>query len=550
MAHSQLRPITEIAESLGIARGQVIPYGDDKAKIELEALSSGPSSGRPPGRMVLVSAITPTDAGEGKTTTSICLVQGLAKIGQNVCLALREPSLGPTFGLKGGAIGGGLARVVPSEDINMHFTGDFHAITSANNLLAALLDNHLHHGNKLGIDPRRVLWRRVVDLNDRSLRNILSGLGGPTQGVPRETGFDITTASEVMAVLCLSKDAEDLRARLSRMIVAENYAKEPVLAEQLKGIGSMMVLLKDAIKPNLVQTLEGVPAFIHGGPFANIAHGCNSVIATKMAMAHADWTVTEAGFGFDLGGEKFFDIKCRTSGLSPAAVVLVATVRALKRHGGVPKKELGEHDPGAVERGLPNLEKHLENVRAFGKPVIVTLNRFGTDSDDEIDVVRQACQRLSVPFAVNDGFARGGEGAAELAELLVAEAEKDPAPPKLLYDLEDSTTEKLEKVARAMYGAKGVVWAPPAARALKRFEKMGYGNLPLCVAKTPASLSDNAKLAGRPEDFEITVRNLVVSAGAGFLIPVLGSIMRMPGLAASPQAERMDLVDGKVVGMT
>ena len=540
------RPITEIAETLGVARDHVIPYGDDKAKIKLEALDNG----RPQGRLVLVSAITPTDAGEGKTTTSICLAQGMAKIGQNVALALREPSLGPTFGLKGGAIGGGLARVIPSEDINMHFTGDFHAITSANNLLAAMLDNHLHHGNKLGIDPRRVLWRRVVDLNDRSLRRIIVGLGGPSEGVPRETGFDITTASEVMAILCLSNDAEDLRARLSRVTVAESYAKQPVSAAELKAVGSMMVLLKDAIKPNLVQTLEGVPAFIHGGPFANIAHGCNSVVATRMALAHADWSVTEAGFGFDLGGEKFFDVKCRMSGLNPSAVVLVATIRALKRHGGVPKKELGHHDPGAVERGLCNLEKHLENIRAFGKPAIVALNRFDKDSTDEIDVVRRACERLGVPFALNDGFARGGEGAAELAEMVVAQAEKEPSPLGLLYDLEDPTKAKLEKVARAMYGARNVIWTPPASRALKRFEAMGHGNLPLCVAKTPASLSDNAKLAGRPEGFDITVRQIVAAAGAGFLIPILGNIMRMPGLSSSPQAERMDFVDGKVVGMT
>jgi formate--tetrahydrofolate ligase len=542
---TEIRPITEIAENLGVERRHVIPYGDDKAKIALEALASG----RPPGRLVLVSAITPTDAGEGKTTTSIGLVQGLARIGQKACLALREPSLGPTFGLKGGAIGGGRARVVPPEDINMHFTGDFHAVTSANNLLAALLDNHLHHGNKLGIDPRRVLWRRVMDLNDRALRHVIVGLGGAAEGVPRETGFDITPASEVMAILCLAKDAEDLRARLARILVAETGGQEPVTAADLKAVGSMMVLLKDALKPNLVQTLEGVPAFIHGGPFANIAHGCNSVLATRMALAYADWTVTEAGFGFDLGGEKFFDIKCRMSGLNPAAVVLVTTIRALKRHGGVDKKDLGLHDPGAVERGLPNLEKHLENVRVFGKPAIVALNRFDKDSRDEVEVVRRACEKLAVPFAMCDGFERGGEGAAGLAEVVVAEAEKTPTPLKLLYDFDEPATAKMEKIARRIYGARDVVWTAPAARALQRFETMGYAALPLCVAKTQASLSDDPKRAGRPEGFEITVRQLVVAAGAGFLIPILGDIMRMPGLAASPQAERMDLVGGKVTGM-
>ncbi len=545
MANTQPRPIAEVAESLGIHSDHVIPYGNDKAKIDFGALEKR----RPGGRLVLVSAITPTGAGEGKTTSSICLAQGMAKIGQKVCLALREPSLGPTFGMKGGAIGGGRARVVPSEDINMHFTGDFHAITSANNLLAALTDNHMHHRNRLGIDPRRMLWRRVIDLNDRALRRIVSGLGGPTEGVPRETGFDITPASEVMAILCLADSWEDLRARLSRILVAENYDKEPVTAADLNAVGGMLVLLKDAMKPNLVQTLEGVPAFIHGGPFANIAHGCNSVAATQMAMAHADWTLTEAGFGFDLGGEKFFDIKCRMSGLNPAAVVLVATVRALKRHGGVLKKELGHHDPGAVERGIPNLEKHLENIRAFGKPAIVALNRFAKDSSDEIDVVRKACERLGVPYAVNDGFERGGEGAVELAELLVSEVPEKPSPLQLIYDDEDDGRTKISKIADKIYGAREVIWTPPAARALKRFEKLGYGHLPLCVAKTQYSLSDNAKLICWPRDFEMTVRNLVVSAGAGFLIPILGDIMRMPGLSASPQADRMDLVDGKVVGM-
>ncbi len=546
MSENHLRPITEIASKLGIAAEHVIPYGHDKAKIELAAGDNG----RPPGRLILVSAVTPTDAGEGKTTTSIGLSQGLAKIGENVALALREPSLGPTFGLKGGAVGAGQSRVVPSEDINMHFTGDFHAITSANNLLAALLDNHMHHGNALSIDPRRVLWRRVIDLNDRALRQINVGLGGLTEGVPRETGFDITPASEIMAILCLAQDPEDLRRRLERILVAQTWDRKPITAGDLKAVGAMMILLKDAIKPNLVQTLEGVPAFIHGGPFANIAHGCNSVIATRMAMAYADWTITEAGFGFDLGGEKFFDIKCRTSGLNPSAVVLVTTVRALKRHGGVAKKRLTEPDPEAVERGVGNLEKHVESVQAFEKPCVVAINRFENDTDEEVEVIRRHCEKLGVPVAVNDGFARGGEGAVDLAELVVAQAEKEPSPLKHLYELEDDIQTKMEKIARTVYGAKSVAWAPAALRLAKRYVDMGYGNLPLCVAKTPTSLTDHATITGRPEGFEITVRQVLVSAGAGFVIPLLGAIMRMPGLSRSPQAERMDFVDGEVVGMT
>ena len=546
MADSAPRPISEIADKLGVAAEHVIPYGHDKAKIELEALESG----RDPGRLVLVSAITPTSAGEGKTTTSISLAQGLATIGESVCLALREPSLGPIFGIKGGAIGGGKTRVVPSEDINMHFTGDFHAITSTNNLLAAILDNHLHHGNKLGLDPRRVLWRRVVDLNDRALRNVTVGLGGPTEGVPRETGFDITPASEIMAILCLSKGEDDLRQRLGRILVGLNYDREPVTAGDLNAVGGMMALLKDAIKPNLVQTLEGVPAVIHGGPFANIAHGCNSVLATRMAMAHADWTLTEAGFGFDLGGEKFFDIKCRTSGLNPSAVVLVATVRALKRHGGVPNKELETPDVEAVERGLPNLERHLESLKVFGKPVVVAINRFTQDSDEELAAVRRACERYDVPVGLNDGFVHGGEGAADLARVLVEHAQKEPSPLQTTYELTDPVKEKAEKVAKRIYGADGIDWSGPASRAATRCTDMGYGELPLCMAKTQMSLSDDPKRAGRPEGFRIAVRDMIVSAGAGFLIPLVGNLMRMPGLPRSPQSERMDLKDGKIIGMT
>jgi formate--tetrahydrofolate ligase len=539
------RPIADVARDLGIDPKNLVPYGDDKAKIRLAARETG----RPPGKLILVSALTPTDAGEGKTTTSIGLAQGMARIGEKVCLALREPSLGPTFGMKGGATGGGRAVVVPSEDINLHFTGDFHAITAAHNLLAAMLDNHLHQGNALGIDARRVWWRRVMDVNDRALRHIIVGLGGPLEGVPRETGFDITAASEVMAVLCLSEDADDLRARLRRLLVALDKDGNPVTAEALQAVGSMVVLLKDALMPNLVQTVDGVPALIHGGPFANIAHGCNSVIATKMALSHADWVITEAGFAFDLGGEKFFDIKCRTAGLDPAAVVLVATVRALKRHGGVAKEQLGTTDPAAVERGLDNLRKHIENVRVFGKTPIVALNRFATDAEEEIAAVRRMCKELGVPFAQADHFARGGEGATDLARAVIDAANAGSPPFTPLYELREPIKAKMQKIAQTIYGAAKVGYTPAAERDLKMIQKLGYENLPLCVAKTQSSLSDNPKLAGRPQGFEVTVRNLVLAAGAGFVVPLLGDMIRMPGLPASPQAARMDLVDGKVVGM-
>jgi len=538
------RPIAEVARDLGIDPKHLVPYGDDKAKIRLAARDSG----RPPGKLILVSALTPTDAGEGKTTTSIGLAQGMARIGERVCLALREPSLGPTFGMKGGATGGGRSIVVPTEDINLHFTGDFHAITAAHNLLSAMLDNHLHQGNALGLDARRVTWRRVMDVNDRSLRRIIVGLGGPLEGVPRETGFDITAASEVMAVLCLAEDADDLRARLSRLLVGVAGDGRPVTAADLEAVGAMVVLLKDALMPNLVQTIEGVPAIVHGGPFANIAHGCNSVIATKMALAHADWVVTEAGFAFDLGGEKFLDIKCQSAGLDPAAVVLVATIRALKRHGGVAKEALGNPDPGAVERGLDNLRKHIENVQVFGKVPVVALNQFGTDSDEEIETVRRACREMGTAFARADHFARGGEGAEELARAVI-ESAGDPRPLKPLYDWSEPFKSKMEKIARTIYGARSVSYAPAAERDLKTIQKLGYEGLPLCVAKTQSSLSDNPKLAGRPRDFDVTVRSIVLAAGAGFLVPLLGDIIRMPGLPASPQAVRMDLVDGKVVGL-
>jgi len=458
--------------------------------------------------------------------------------------------LGPTFGVKGGATGGGRSVLVPADEINLHFTGDFHAITTAHNLLAALLDNHIHHGNELDIDPRQVFWRRVIDLNDRSLRHMVIGLGGVLEGVPRETGFDITPASEVMAALCLAEGEADLRERLSRLVVALNVRHEPVTAADLQAVGAMMVLLKDAFLPNLVQTGEGVPALVHGGPFANIAHGCNSVVATKMALAYADWVVTEAGFGFDLGAEKFFDIKCVSAGLDTAAVVLVATVRALKRHGGVKKSLLGQPDVGAVERGLGNLQKHVENIRTFCEPPVVALNRFATDSAEEVDIVRRSCADLGAPLAVSDVYERGGEGGTDLADVVVAHAEKSSKPFCPLYDWSEPIKTKMELIARKMYGAREIAYTPEANRDLKLVEKLGYGGLPLCVAKTPTSLTDDPGVAGRPQDFEITVKGFILSAGAGYVVPLLGDILRMPGLPASPQAHRADLVDGTVRGLS
>ena len=540
---STARSIQDVARSLGLAAAQVVPYGHDKAKVTLDALDAG----RPVGRLVLVSAITPTEAGEGKTTTSIGLAQGLARIGQRVCLALREPSLGPTFGQKGGATGGGLAHLVPEDDINLHFTGDFHAIGAAHNLLAAMLDNHIYHGNALDVDPRRVTWRRVIDMNDRSLRHVVIGLGGVLEGVPRETGFDITPASEVMAALCLAESYDDLRRRLARIVVALTAERAAVTAADLKAVGAMMVLLKDALLPNLVQTVDGVPALVHGGPFANIAHGCNSVLATRLALQRADWVVTEAGFGFDLGAEKFFDITCASAGFDAAAVVLVASVRALKMHGGVAKDALSIHDPDAVERGLGNLVKHVQNIRIFGETPVVALNRFAGDAEDEIGVVRAWCQASRVPFAVSEVFTRGAEGAAELAETVVAHAERHARPFTPLYDWREPIPAKMDKIARAMYGAREVVWTREAQRALAQIERLGFAELPVCVAKTQKSLSDDPQVVGRPEDFEITVRDVILAAGAGYVVPLLGDILRMPGLPASPQAEGMDLADGVVV---
>ncbi len=543
----KVRPILEVARELGIRAEHFVPYGHDKAKIRLEARAA---AGRQPGRLVLVSAITPTTAGEGKTTVSIGLAQGLAAIGEKACLALREPSLGPVFGMKGGATGGGASVLTPAADINLHFTGDFHAITSANNLLAAMIDNHLQQGNKLGLDVRRILWRRVLDLNDRALRHVVVGLGGPLEGVPRETGFDITPASEIMAVLSLAEDETDLRARLSRLIVGLDRDGKAVTAADLKAVGALMVLLKDALLPNLVQTVEGVPAFVHGGPFANIAHGCNSVIATKMALAHADWTVTEAGFGSDLGAEKFLDIKCRTAGLDPAAMVLVTTVRALKLHGGVREKEkYGTPDPAAVERGLPNLVKHVENAALFNLAPVIAINRFGTDSAEELAAIQRCCEKLGVPCAIADIFSDGGQGGRELAKVVMAQAKRKTTPYTPLYELDRPVPEKIETIAKKIYGARTVSFAKNAARDLALVEKLGYGKLPICMAKTQYSLSDDPQAIGRPENFDITVRSVVLAAGAGFVVPLLGEIIRMPGLPVVPQAEKMDWVDGEVVGL-
>jgi len=540
------RPIAEVAEGLGLQASEWQPYGQHIAKVDPSVLDRPAKNGQ--SKLILVSAITPTPAGEGKTTTSIGLAQGLAKLGESVCLALREPSLGPCMGIKGGATGGGYSQVYPMERINLHFTGDFHAITSAHNLLSAALDNHLHFGNELGFDPRRIVWNRVIDMNDRALRNVIAGLGGPLHSMPRETGFNITAASEVMAILCLANDPDDLRKRLDRIIVGFTRNKEPVLAENLKVSGAMMALLADALSPNLVQTLEGVPALIHGGPFANIAHGCNSVIATRTALHLADWAITEAGFGFDLGTEKFFDIKCRSAGLDAAAVVLVATVRALKMHGGRDKAELTEPDADAVAKGLPNLEKHLETAQTFKKPAIVVLNKFGTDTDEEIEVVRRRCEELGTPFAVSDHHARGGDGAVELAKAVIETTSSASEPFKPLYELSDPIREKIRKVAKSAYGARVVVFTKVADRNIAEAEKLGYGELPICIAKTQNSLSDDPKLLGRP-DFEATVRGVQINAGAGFLVVLTGDILRMPGLPRRPRAEDIDFRDGKIQGL-
>ncbi|ALD71746.1 formate--tetrahydrofolate ligase [Streptococcus gordonii] len=544
----QMKPIKEVAEKLGIAEDALSLYGNYKAKIsagQLEALKD-----KPDGKLILVTAISPTPAGEGKTTTSVGLVDALAAIGKKAVIALREPSLGPVFGIKGGAAGGGHAQVVPMEDINLHFTGDFHAIGVANNLLAALIDNHIHHGNALGIDSRRITWKRAVDMNDRQLRHIVDGLQGKVNGVPREDGFDITVASEVMAILCLSENITDLKNRLEKIIIGYSFEGKPITAKDLKAGGAMAAVLKDAIHPNLVQTLEHTPALIHGGPFANIAHGCNSVLATKLALKYGDYAVTEAGFGADLGAEKFIDIKCRTSGLRPSAVVLVATIRALKMHGGVAKSDLAEENVQAVVDGLPNLEKHLENIQdVYGLPAVVAINKFPLDTEAELQAVYDACQKRGVDVVISDVWANGGAGGKELAEKVVELAEGDNNF-QFVYNEEDSIETKLNKIVTKVYGGKGVRLTPAAKRELKQLEELGFSNYPICMAKTQYSFSDDAKKLGAPKDFVVTISQLKVSAGAGFIVALTGAIMTMPGLPKAPASEKIDVdKDGNISGL-
>ena len=540
-------PISDIADACGMDGAYIEQYGRYKAKIDNRFLKE---TNRPDGKLVLVTAITPTPAGEGKTTTTVGLADGLRRIGRNAVVALREPSLGPVFGIKGGAAGGGYAQVVPMEDINLHFTGDFHAIGAANNLLAAMLDNHIQQGNALGIDVKRITWRRCVDMNDRQLRSIVDGLGGRMQGVPREDGFDITVASEVMAVLCLASDIPDLKARLGRIVVGYTYDDAPVTAADLKAAGAMAALLKDALKPNLVQTLEHTPALIHGGPFANIAHGCNSVTATRMALKLGDYAITEAGFGADLGAEKFLDIKCRMAGLKPDAVVVVATVRALKHHGGAARAELGREDLAALERGLPNLLQHVDNIKnVFGLPCVVAINAFPTDTAAELKLVEEKCRELGVSVALSEVWAKGGAGGTALAEEVVRLCEQ-PSDFRYSYALGGSIEEKLETICRRIYHADGVVLTPAAQKQARRLTELGFGELPICMAKTQYSFSDDPSLLGAPRGFTVTVRNLKVSAGAGFLVALTGDIMTMPGLPKVPAAERIDVDEnGRISGL-
>ena len=544
----RMRPITEIAATAGIDEEYLEQYGRYKAKIDHRLLMD--RADRPDGKLILVTAINPTPAGEGKTTTSVGLADGLRKLGKNAVAALREPSLGPVFGVKGGAAGGGYAQVVPMEDINLHFTGDFHAIGAANNLLAAMLDNHIQQGNALGIDVKQITWKRCVDMNDRQLRHIIDGIGGKMQGVPREDGFDITVASEVMAVLCLASGITDLKERLGRMIVAYTYDGKPVTAHDLKAEGAMTALLKDALKPNLVQTLEGTPTLIHGGPFANIAHGCNSVTATRMALKLGDYVITEAGFGADLGAEKFLDIKCRMAGLKPDAVVVVATVRALKHHGGAARAELGREDLAALERGLPNLLQHVDNIKnVFGLPCVVAINAFPTDTAAELKLVEEKCRELGVSVALSEVWAKGGAGGTALAEEVVRLCEQ-PSDFRYSYALGGSIEEKLETICRRIYHADGVVLTPAAQKQARRLTELGFGELPICMAKTQYSFSDDPSLLGAPRGFTVTVRNLKVSAGAGFLVALTGDIMTMPGLPKVPAAERIDVDEnGRISGL-
>lgn len=545
---AKMLPIREVAKTYEIEEDDLELYGKYKAKLTDDLWEK--TKDRPDGKLVLVTAINPTPAGEGKTTTSVGLGEAFAKVGKKAIIALREPSLGPCFGIKGGAAGGGYAQVVPMEDLNLHFTGDFHAITSANNLLAALLDNHIQQGNALGIDPRQILWKRCLDMNDRVLRNVVVGLGAKADGMVREDHFVITVASEIMAILCLANDMKDLKERLGKIVVAYTFSGEPVTAAQLQAVGAMAALLKDALKPNLIQTLEHTGAIVHGGPFANIAHGCNSVRATKTALKLADIVVTEAGFGADLGAEKFFDIKCRKAGLKPDAVVLVATIRALKYNGGVPKSELGKEDLAALSRGIVNLEKHIENLQKYGVPVIVTLNSFLTDTEAEYQYVKKFCQERDCEFALSEVWAKGGEGGIALAEKVLHTLERKESQFKVLYPDDMSLKDKIYTVASEIYGADGVTYAPAAERALKQITEMGFGNLPVCMAKTQYSLSDDQTKLGRPTGFTLNVRDAYVSAGAGFVVVLTGAIMTMPGLPKTPAANGIDVDDeGKITGL-
>lgn len=544
----EMKPITEIAKTAGIDEKYIEQYGRYKAKIDLSIMDA--PNGKD-GKLILVTAMTPTPAGEGKTTTTIGLADGLKRIGKNVTVALREPSLGPVFGVKGGAAGGGYAQVVPMEDINLHFTGDFHAIGAANNLLAAMIDNHIHQGNALGIDPRRITWKRCVDMNDRQLRFVVDGLGGKANGVPREDGYDITVASEIMAVLCLSSSISDLKQRLSRIIVGYTYGDEPVTCGQLKAAGAMAALLKDALKPNLVQTLEGTPAFVHGGPFANIAHGCNSVTATRLSLRMSDYTVTEAGFGADLGAEKFLDIKCRMAGLTPSAVVVVATIRALKMHGGLPKTQLATEDLDALKKGLPNLLRHVSNIKNVYKlPCVVAVNRFPTDTDAEIDEVIRECRALGVNTVLSTVWADGGKGGEDLAREVVRLCEEEKGDFTFSYEIDLPIEKKIEAVVKKVYGGDGVEFSTAAKKQIKRLEELGFGNLPVCIAKTQYSFSDNPTLLGAPTGFSVAVKDVKVSAGAGFIVVLTGDIMTMPGLPKSPAAERIDVDEnGRITGL-
>ncbi len=545
---AELKPIQDVAAKLGIAQDDLELYGKYKAKLSDELIEQ--IEGRTNGKLILVTAINPTPAGEGKTTITVGLGEAFGRLNKRAVIALREPSLGPCFGIKGGAAGGGYAQVVPMEDLNLHFTGDFHAITSANNLLAAMLDNHMQQGNALGIDPKQIVWKRCLDMNDRALRNIVIGMGGKMDGVVRQDGFIITVASEIMAILCLAKDLQDLSERLSRIIVAYTYQGEPVTAKDLQAVGAMTVLLKDALKPNLIQTLEHTPAIVHGGPFANIAHGCNSVRATKTALKLADYVITEAGFGADLGAEKFMDIKCRQAGLKPDAVVLVATVRALKYNGGVAKEDLGQENIDALSRGIVNLEKHIENLKKFGVPIVVTLNRFVTDSEAELSFVKNFCEERDCDFALAEVWEKGGEGGLELAEAVLHTLENKESHYTPLYDTELSLEEKIETISKEIYGAGSVSYTPAAKKAIARITALGYGNLPVCMAKNQYSLSDDPKKLGRPSGFEINIREVYVSAGAGFVVAITGTIMTMPGLPKHPAAERICVDEtGKTIGL-